>query len=90
MKFSIKDFFSKYDQILSFPADLVIFAEKFLKRKLHFWCSAMKEMRTLERNELNFSKRQTSSKCDTALHSSFYTLKSLVSMKIRNYFKLFY
>ena len=35
MKFSIKDFFSKCDQI-QFPADLVTFVEKILNGKLHF------------------------------------------------------
>ena len=36
MKFSIKDFSSKCDQI----ADLVTFTEKILNGKLHFLCSA--------------------------------------------------
>ena len=35
MKFSIKDFFSKCDQI---PADLVTFTEEILNGKLHFLC----------------------------------------------------
>ena len=35
MKFSIKDFFSKCDQM--FPADLAIFTEKILNRKLFLW-----------------------------------------------------
>ena len=38
MKTSIKDFFSKSDQI---PADLVTFTEKILTGKLHFWCSEL-------------------------------------------------
>ena len=33
MKFSIKDFFSKYDQILSFT-----FTEEMFYEKLHFLC----------------------------------------------------
>ena len=39
MKFSIKDFFSKCDQMRKFPADLVTFTEEILNRKLHFLCS---------------------------------------------------
>ena len=39
IKFSIKDFFSKCDQIRIFPADLFIFTEEFHYRKLHFLCS---------------------------------------------------
>ena len=39
MKFSIKDFFNKYDQIRSF-ADLVTFTAEILNEKLHFLCSA--------------------------------------------------
>ena len=35
MKFSIKDFFSKCDQI--FPVDLAIFTEEILNGKLHFF-----------------------------------------------------
>ena len=35
MKFSIKDFFSK------FPADLVTFTEEILNGKLHFLCSVV-------------------------------------------------
>ena len=35
MKFSIKDFFSKCDQ-LQFLADVVTLTEEILKRKLHF------------------------------------------------------
>ena len=34
MKFSIKDFFRKYD--LRFPTDLVTFTEKILNGKFHF------------------------------------------------------
>ena len=37
MKFSIKDFFSKCDQI-QFPADLVTFTEQILNGKFHFLC----------------------------------------------------
>ena len=42
MKFSIKDFFSKCDQIRSFLflADLGTFTEEILNRKLHFLYSA--------------------------------------------------
>ena len=39
MKFSIKDFFSRWDQIrsfLQFSADLVTFTEEILDGKLHF------------------------------------------------------
>ena len=39
MKFSIKDFFSKCDQIRSFLADLVTFTEEIPNGKLHFLCS---------------------------------------------------
>ena len=39
MKFSIKDFFSKCDQI---PADLVTFPEEILNGKLPFLCSENK------------------------------------------------
>ena len=40
MKFSIKDFFSKCDQIRSFP-DLVTSAGEILYGKFHFLCSAI-------------------------------------------------
>ena len=36
MKFSIRDFFSKCDQIRSFFPDLVTFTEEILNGKLHF------------------------------------------------------
>ena len=36
MKFSIKDFFSKCDQIRRIPADLVLFTEEILNGKRHF------------------------------------------------------
>ena len=39
MKFSIKDFFSKCDQIRG-KLDLVTFTEEILNGKLHFLCSA--------------------------------------------------
>ena len=42
MKFYIKDFFIKCDQICSFQqffADLVTFTEEILNGKLHFLCS---------------------------------------------------
>ena len=45
MKFSIKDFFNKYQQTLTFW------------RSWSCFCTAMKEMRTLAKNELNFLKR---------------------------------
>ena len=38
MKFSIKNFFSKCDQI-KFPADLVTFTKDILNEKLHFLCN---------------------------------------------------
>ena len=38
MKFSIKDFFCKCDQIPQFPADLVTLTEEMLNGKLHFLC----------------------------------------------------
>ena len=38
MKFSIKDFFSKCDQIRGKPADLVTFTEETRNGKLHFLC----------------------------------------------------
>ena len=39
MKFSIKDFFSKCDQIRRKTADLIIFIEEISNAKLHFLCS---------------------------------------------------
>ena len=41
MKFSIKDFSSKCDQIRSFVQDLVTFTGKILNGKLHFFVSEM-------------------------------------------------
>ena len=42
IKFSIKNFFSKCDQMRpNFPADLVTFTEKILNEKLHFLCSVI-------------------------------------------------
>ena len=40
IKFSIKDSFSKCDQIRSFHGDLVTFTEEILNGKLHSLCSA--------------------------------------------------
>ena len=40
MKFSIVDFFSKFE----FPADLVTFTEEICNGKLHFLCSDMRTM----------------------------------------------
>ena len=45
MKFSIKFFFSKCDQI-QFPADLVTFTEEILNEKIHFLCSVNKMLKT--------------------------------------------
>ena len=42
MKFSIKDFFRKYDQIRQKTTDLVTFTKEILNGKLHFLCSDMK------------------------------------------------
>ena len=39
MKFSIKDFFSKCDQIRWKTADLVTFTDEILNGKLYFLCS---------------------------------------------------
>ena len=39
MKFSIKDFFSKCDQIRSFLRILFKFTEEIINGKLHFLCS---------------------------------------------------
>ena len=39
MRFSIKDFFSKCDQIRKKTADLVTFTEELHNGKLHFLCS---------------------------------------------------
>ena len=41
IKFSIKDFFSKCDQMQQFPADLVTFTEETLNGKFHFLCSVV-------------------------------------------------
>ena len=38
MKFSIKDFFSKFDKIRRKKEDLVTFTEDILNGKLHFLC----------------------------------------------------
>ena len=38
MKFSVKDFFSKCDQI-RIPEDLVTFTEEILNEKFHFLCN---------------------------------------------------
>ena len=42
MKFFIKDFFSKCDQVYSFLPDLVTFTEKILHGKLYILCSGRK------------------------------------------------
>ena len=42
MKFPIKDFFSKFDQIRS--ADLVTFTEEIFNGKLHFLCNVTVEI----------------------------------------------
>ena len=46
--FSIKDFFSNFDQIRKFPADLVTFTEKILNGKLQFLFSEWLMRRALE------------------------------------------
>ena len=46
MKFSIKDFFGKCDQIRSF-LDLVTFTEEILHGKLHFLCSAYSDFKNV-------------------------------------------
>ena len=38
MKFSVKDFFSKCDQI-RIPEDLITFTEEILNENFHFLCS---------------------------------------------------
>ena len=38
IQFSIRDFFSKCDQIPQFPADLVTFPEEISDGKVHFLC----------------------------------------------------
>ena len=40
MKFSIKDFSSKCDQIQKKTADLVTFSGEIFNGKLHFFCAA--------------------------------------------------
>ena len=40
MKFSIEDFFSKFDQIRRKPVDLVTFTEEIFNKKLHFYAEA--------------------------------------------------
>ena len=45
MKFSIKDFFRKCDQIHSFLEDLVTFIEEILNGKLYFLYSGKMELR---------------------------------------------
>ena len=39
MKFFIREFFRKFDQITQFPAYLAIFTEEILNEKLHFLCN---------------------------------------------------
>ena len=39
MKFSIKDFFSKCDQIRKNTTDLITFTEEIVNGELHFLCS---------------------------------------------------
>ena len=50
MKFLIKDFFSKYDQIFSFP--LVNFTEEILNGKLHLLCSVTWMMKKQYQNNI--------------------------------------
>ena len=59
MKFSIKDFFSKYDQIRR-----VTFTEEILNGKLHFLCSVLSSMKQIlciflrNRNGFKIKKKQ--------------------------------
>ena len=48
-KFSIKDFFSKCDQIPQLPADLVTFTEKIFNRKLNF-CAVLASLVSLAKS----------------------------------------
>ena len=48
MKFSIKDFFSKFDQNLQFPAGLVKFTEEILMENLIFCAGNSRILRDLE------------------------------------------
>ena len=52
MKFSIKDFFSKF---LQKTADLVTFTEEILNGKLHFLCSAFSYDQCKNKNLLPFN-----------------------------------
>ena len=65
MKFSIKDFFSKFGH-----ADLVTFTEEILNRKLHFLCSDIyhQDVTTIElKAQLQSLKTYFDKKEDTTL-----------------------
>ena len=55
MKFSIKDFFSKCDQIRN-TVDLVTFTEEILNAKLHFLCFERLLLSTFFRQRCNLPK----------------------------------
>ena len=52
MKFFVRDFFSKCDQIGKFLADLVTFTEEILNGKLHFLCSESRGFNTYKYSKL--------------------------------------
>ena len=51
MKFSIKDFFSKYDHIC-LHLDLVTFTEEILNRKLHFLRSDQTQIQKIHKKSV--------------------------------------
>ena len=63
MKFSIKDFFSKCDQILS--ADLVTFTEKTLNGRLHSLCNDECKLPLRIREANKYPKHETYNKNKT-------------------------
>ena len=75
VKFFIKDFFSKCDQIPQEIADLVIFTEKILNVKLHFLCSDQPELIIVDRNVEIISRTQMH--CTTIICNKYIGSTSL-------------
>ena len=78
MKFSIKDFFSKYDQIRRKFADFVIFTEEIHTEKLNFLCSENKLQNALGKSSpINYifsSSHRTCSKKGVGLQLTLFFL----------------
>ena len=88
MKFSIKDFFSKCDQICKTTADLVTFTEEILNGKFHFLCSKSEPIGGLIIAEYfyQFTRLHPSFVSELTLLDKIYTSKKPASKSLEKNF----